>query len=57
MSTKDLLRWSGMASILGGLLITLATIIHPWRETAVTILTQELRAAGEGGCHLCRPVV
>ena len=29
MSTKDLSRWSGIACILAGLLLALATLIHP----------------------------
>ena len=43
MSTKDLSRWSGIACILAGLLIVLATLIHPSRETPEIILEQELR--------------
>jgi hypothetical protein len=43
MSTKDLSRWSGIACILAGLLMTLATLIHPSRETPEIILEQELR--------------
>jgi hypothetical protein len=43
MSTKDLSRWSGIACILAGLLFTLATLVHPSRETPEIILEQELR--------------
>ena len=43
MSTKDLSRWSGIACILAGLLIVLATLVHPSRETPEIILEQELR--------------
>ena len=43
MSTKDLSRWSGIACILAGLLIALATLVHPSRETPEIILQQELR--------------
>ena len=43
MSTKDLSRWSGIACILAGLLLALATLIHPSRETAEIILKQEFR--------------
>ena len=43
MSTKDLSRWSGIACILAGLLIALATVVHPSRETLEIILEQELR--------------
>ena len=43
MSTKDLSRWSGIACILAGLLMVLATLVHPSRETPEIILEQELR--------------
>jgi hypothetical protein len=43
MSTKNLSRWSGIACILAGLLIALATLVHPSRETPKIILAQELR--------------
>ena len=43
MSTKDLSRWSGIVCILAGLLIALATLVHPSRETPEIILEQELR--------------
>ena len=43
MTTKNLSRWSGIACILAGLLLTLATLIHPSRETPEIILEQELR--------------
>jgi len=43
MSTKNLSRWSGIACILAGLLIVLATLVHPSRETPEIILEQELR--------------
>lgn len=43
MSSKDLSRWSGIACILAGLLIALATLVHPSRETPEIILEQELR--------------
>lgn len=43
MSTKDLSRWSGIACILAGLLIVLATLVHPSRETPEIMLEQELR--------------
>jgi hypothetical protein len=43
MSSKDLSRWSGMACILAGLLLALATLIHPSRETPEIILQQVLR--------------
>ena len=43
MSTKDLSRWSGIACILAGLFLALATLIHPSRETPEIILEQEVR--------------
>ena len=43
MSTKDLSRWSGVACILAGLLLALANLVHPSRETPEIILAQELR--------------
>ena len=43
MSTKNLSRWSGIACILAGVLIALATLVHPSRETPEIILEQELR--------------
>lgn len=43
MSTKNLSRWSGIACILAGLLMALATLVHPSRETPEIILEQELR--------------
>jgi len=43
MSTKNLSRWSGIACILAGLLLALATLIHPSRETPEIILEQEVR--------------
>jgi len=43
MSTKDLSRWSGIACIIAGLLMTLAYLVHPSRETPEIILEQELR--------------
>ena len=43
MSTKDLSRWSGIACILAGLLMVLAYLVHPSRETPEIILEQELR--------------
>lgn len=38
MSTKDLIRFSGLMSILAGLLFALGTLIHPAREDAATVL-------------------
>jgi hypothetical protein len=42
MSTKNLSRWSGIACILAGVLLALATLVHPSRETPRIILEQEL---------------
>jgi hypothetical protein len=38
-----LLRWSGMALIVGGLLTVVATALHPSRETTISILQTEPR--------------
>jgi hypothetical protein len=43
MSTKNLSRWSGIACILAGALLFLATLVHPSQETPRIILQQELR--------------
>jgi hypothetical protein len=43
MSPKNLSHWSGIACILAGLLLALATLIHPSRETPEIILQQDLR--------------
>jgi hypothetical protein len=38
-----LLRWSGLALVAGGLLLAVATTLHPSRETTATILQAEVR--------------
>src|SRR5215217_3677411 len=38
-----LLRWCGMALIAAGVLMVLATLLHPGRETATTIVASEQR--------------
>jgi hypothetical protein len=38
-----LLRWSGLALVAGGLLLAVATALHPSRETPATILQAEVR--------------
>ena len=43
MSTKNLSRWSGIACIVAGMLMVVATLVHPSRETPEVILEQELR--------------
>lgn len=43
MSQESLVRWSGFSCILAGLMLVLATLIHPSRETAQIILAQEGR--------------
>ena len=43
MSTKNLSRWSGIACIVAGMLMVVATLVHPSRETPDVILEQELR--------------
>jgi hypothetical protein len=39
MSTTKLLRWSGLASILAGVLFALATVLHPPGEDVPAIIT------------------
>ena len=43
MSTTNLSRWSGLACVLAGLFLALATLIHPSKETPEIILGQEGR--------------
>ena len=38
-----LFRWCGMALIAAGVLMVLATVLHPSRETATTIVATEPR--------------
>jgi hypothetical protein len=42
-SLPALLRWSGLALVAGGLLLAVATVLHPSRETPATILQTEVR--------------
>jgi hypothetical protein len=42
-SLPALLRWSGLALVAGGLLMAVATALHPSRETPATIVQAELR--------------
>ena len=42
-SLAALLRWSGLALVAGGLLMAVATVLHPSRETSATILETEVR--------------
>jgi hypothetical protein len=42
-SVAALLRWSGLALVVGGLLLAVASALHPSRETTVTILQAEVR--------------
>jgi hypothetical protein len=42
-SLAALLRWSGLALVAGGLLLAVATALHPNRETTATILQAEVR--------------
>jgi hypothetical protein len=42
-SLAALLRWSGLALVAGGLLLVVATALHPSRETPATILQAEVR--------------
>jgi hypothetical protein len=38
-----LMRWCGLALIAGGVLMVVATLLHPSRETATTIVASEPR--------------
>lgn len=42
-SVATLLRWSGMALVAAGLLMAVATALHPSQETTVAILANEAR--------------
>jgi MFS family permease len=42
-SLTALLRWSGLALVAGGVLMVVATGLHPSRETTATILEAEVR--------------
>jgi hypothetical protein len=42
-SLAALLRWSGLALVAGGLLLAVASALHPSRETTATILQAEVR--------------
>jgi hypothetical protein len=42
-SLAALRRWSGLALVAGGLLLAVATALHPSRETPATILQAEVR--------------
>jgi hypothetical protein len=42
-SLPALLRWSGLALVAGGLLMVVATALHPSRETPTTIVEAEVR--------------
>ncbi|QGF24658.1 hypothetical protein [Raineyella fluvialis] len=43
MSARSLIRWSGFAWIMAGVLFVLATVVHPSTETPQTILSQSSR--------------
>jgi hypothetical protein len=49
-SLAALLRWSGLALIAGGLLMVVASALHPSRETTATILEAEVRLVA---AHVC----
>jgi hypothetical protein len=42
-SLAALARWSGLALVVGGLLLAVASALHPSRETTATILQAEVR--------------
>jgi hypothetical protein len=43
LESARLLRWSGLALVAGGVLMAVATSLHPSRETASTIIASEVR--------------
>lgn len=43
LESARLLRWSGLALVAGGVLLAVATPLHPSRETATTIIASEVR--------------
>jgi hypothetical protein len=43
LESARLLRWSGLALVAGGVLLAVATSVHPSRETAATIIASEVR--------------
>jgi hypothetical protein len=48
-SLAALLRWSGLVLVAGGLLMAVATALHPSRETPATILEAEVRLVAAHG--------
>ena len=40
---RRLLRWCGLALIVAGVMMVVATLLHPSRETATTIVATEPR--------------
>src|SRR5829696_1296768 len=43
LGSARLFRWSGLALVAGGVLLAVATLLHPSRETAATIIASEVR--------------
>jgi hypothetical protein len=43
LGSVPLARWSGLALVAGGVLLAVATPVHPSRETAATIIASEVR--------------
>jgi hypothetical protein len=43
LESARLLRWSGLALVAGGVLLAVATSLHPSRETVATIIASEVR--------------
>jgi hypothetical protein len=43
LGSVPLARWSGLALVAGGVLLAVATPLHPSRETAATIIASEVR--------------
>jgi hypothetical protein len=43
VESAGLFKWSGLALVSGGVLLAVATLLHPSRETASTIIASEVR--------------
>ena len=50
-ANERLLRWCGMALVVAGPLIVAASLLHPSRETAATIIASESRLVAKHDQH------
>jgi hypothetical protein len=53
-SLTALLRWSGLALVAGSVLMVVATVLHPSRETPAAILEAEVRLVAAHALLTCR---